>query len=131
MGFRAFLVMDNKVARQEMAENGGKWQKMAENGLPRLFGRKWISACFPSWPSRWPGRKWQEMAGNGRKWQKMGCRGYLVGNGFSRVSRRGHRGDQEDHGKNGRKWQKMVEKSSPRLFGRKWIFAHLSPFPYY
>ena len=24
------------------------------------------------------------MAGNGRKWQKMGCRGYLVGNGFSR-----------------------------------------------
>ena len=25
MCFRAFLVMDNKVARQEMAENGKKW----------------------------------------------------------------------------------------------------------
>ena len=36
MCFRAFLVMDNKVARQEMAGNG----------LPRLFGRKWISAFF-------------------------------------------------------------------------------------
>ena len=35
MGFRAFLVMDNKVARQEMAGNGGKWSKMVENG------RKW------------------------------------------------------------------------------------------
>ena len=58
----------------------------------------------------------------------MGCRGYLVGNGFSRVSRRGHRGDQEDHGKNGRKWQKMVEKSSPRLFGRKWIIALFAPW---
>ena len=28
MGFRAFLVMDNKVARQEMAGNGRKWSKM-------------------------------------------------------------------------------------------------------
>ena len=46
MGFRAFLVMDNTVARQVMAENGGKWQKMVENGLPRLFGRKWIFAYF-------------------------------------------------------------------------------------
>ena len=73
-------------------------------------------------------RKWSKMVENGRK--KV-HRGYLVENGFSRVSRRGHRGDQEDHGKNGGKWQKMVEKSSPRLFGRKWIFAHLSPFPYY
>ena len=35
MGFRAFLVMDNKVARQVMAGNGRKWQKMVENG------RKW------------------------------------------------------------------------------------------
>ena len=33
MGFRAFLVMDNKVARQVMAENGGKWQKMAVMGF--------------------------------------------------------------------------------------------------
>ena len=57
MGFRAFLVMDNKVARQEMAENGRKWQKMdfrvfyaviievagqamAENGL------KWVAAVI-------------------------------------------------------------------------------------
>ena len=31
----------------------------------------------------------------------------MAGNGFPRVSRRGHRGDQEDHGQNGRKWQKM------------------------
>ena len=28
------------------------------------------------------------------KMVKMGCRGYLVGNGFPRVSRRGHRGGQ-------------------------------------
>ena len=40
MGFRAFLVMDNKVARQVMAENGGKWQKMAGNG------RKWVAAVI-------------------------------------------------------------------------------------
>ena len=44
MGFRAFLVMDNKVARQAMAENGGKWSKMVENG------RKWVAAVI-----------WQEM----------------------------------------------------------------------
>ena len=50
MGFRAFLVMDNKVARQAMAENGGKWQIMVENGLPRENGRKWISACYPPFP---------------------------------------------------------------------------------
>ena len=80
MGFRVFLVMDNKVARQAMAENGGKWQKMVENGRkwqemvekssprlfgrknggkwqimvekssPRLFGRKWIFARFTSFP---------------------------------------------------------------------------------
>ena len=57
MGFRAFLVMDNTVARQAMAENGRKWQKMdfrvfyaviievagqamAENGL------KWVAAVI-------------------------------------------------------------------------------------
>ena len=61
MGFRAFLVMDNKVARQAMAENGRKWQKMVE----------------------------------------IVHRGYLVGNGFSRVLRHGSRGSQVD---NGRKW---------------------------
>ena len=70
MGFRAFLDMDNKEARQAMAGNG---------------------------------RKWQAMAGNGRK--KV-HRGYLVENGFSRVSRHGHRGGQAG---NGRKWQKMAE----------------------
>ena len=34
----------------------------------------------------------------------------MAGNGFPRVSRRGYRGSQEDHGqngKNGRKWLKM------------------------
>ena len=36
MGFRVFLVMDNTVARQAMAENGRKWQKMVENGFPRV-----------------------------------------------------------------------------------------------
>ena len=36
MGFRAFLVMDNKVARQAMAENGGKWSKMVENGRKKV-----------------------------------------------------------------------------------------------
>ena len=46
MGFRAFLVMDNKVARQEMAGNGGKWQKMVEKSSPRLFGRKWCFRMF-------------------------------------------------------------------------------------
>ena len=70
-----------------MAENGRKWSKMAENGLPRLFGRKWIFARFTSWSSRWPGRKWQEMVENGRKWSKKVHRGYLVENGFSRVLR--------------------------------------------
>ena len=41
------------------------------------------------------------------KMVKMGCRGYLVGNGFPRVSRHGIRGSQEDHGRNDRKWWKM------------------------
>ena len=51
------------------------------------------------------------MAENGRKWSKIDFRGYLVENGFSRVSSHGHRGEQVD---NGRKWskngRKMVEK---------------------
>ena len=51
------------------------------------------------------------MAENGRK---MGCRGYLVENGFPRVSRRGHRGGQVG---NGRKWQEMAGN------GRKWVAA--------
>ena len=72
MGFRAFLVMDNKVARQTMAENGGKWQIMVEKSSPRLFGRKWIFARFASRPPRWPGRQWQKMAENGGKWISAG-----------------------------------------------------------
>ena len=53
MGFRAFLVMDNKVARQVMAENGS-------HGFPRVSrhdhqgeqvddgqnGRKWVAAVI-------------------------------------------------------------------------------------
>ena len=50
MGFRAFLVMDNKVARQAMAENGRKWQKMVEKSSPRLFGRKWTSRAICAIP---------------------------------------------------------------------------------
>ena len=46
------------------------------------------------------------MVENGRKWSKMGCRGYLVENGFPRILRRDHRGDQEDNGKNGKKGRK-------------------------
>ena len=84
MGFRAFLVMDNKVARQAMAENGRKWQKMVENG---------------------------------RKWSKKVHRGYLVENGFSRVSRRGHRGGQVG---NGRKWPKMAENGGKKFTAVIW-----------
>ena len=50
MGFRAFLVMDNKVARQVMAENGGKWQKIEVRLKKTTFaknGRKWIFRVFP------------------------------------------------------------------------------------
>ena len=55
MGFRAFLVMDNKVARQVMAENGGKWQKMDF----RVFYAVIIEVAG------------QAMAENGLKWWKM------------------------------------------------------------
>ena len=48
MDFRVFHVVAIEVARQAMAENGRKWPKMVENGFPRENGRKWISACFPS-----------------------------------------------------------------------------------
>ena len=44
------------------------------------------------------------MVENGRK--KV-HRGYLVGNGFSRVSRRGHRGGPVDNGRKWQKWSKM------------------------
>ena len=81
MGFRAFLVMDNTVARQAMAGNGGKWWKMAGNGFPRVLRRDHRGSRAGN------GRKWLKMAENGRKWQKKGCRGKMAGNGFSRVSR--------------------------------------------
>ena len=71
------------------------------------------------------------MAENGRKWSKKVHRGYLVGNGFPRVSRHGSRGGPEDHGQNGRKWLKMVENGFPRENGRKWISACFASFPYY
>ena len=77
----------------------------------------------------------QAMAGNSRKWQKIEVRlkkttfaKKMAGNGFPRVSRRGHRGDQAG---NGRKWLKMAKKGFPRLFGRKWISAYFMSFPYY
>ena len=57
------------------------------------------------------------MAENGRKWQKIDFRGYLVENGFRRVSRRGHRGDQED---NDKKWQKMVENGRKKFTAVIW-----------
>ena len=47
----------------------------------------------------------------------------MAGNGFPRVSRHGHRGSQEDHGRNGRKWQKMGCRGKMVENGRKWIFA--------
>ena len=68
MGFRAFLVMDNTIARQAMAGNGRKWQKMVENGLPRLFGRKWIFALFCTMVIEVARKTMAEMAENGRKW---------------------------------------------------------------
>ena len=72
------------------------------------------------------GKSWKKIehigsqADNGRKMAKMGCRVKMAGNGFPRVIRRG---SQVDNGRKWQKWPKMVEKSSPRLFGRKWIFA--------
>ena len=87
MGFRVFLVMDNTVARQVMAENGGKWQIMVENGFPR------ISRHGHQGGQAGNGRKWLKMAENGGK--KV-HRGYLVGNGFPRISRRGHRGRKKE-----------------------------------
>ena len=83
----------------------------------------WVSARFLIWTIRKPGRQWQEMVENGRqwqridfrvflvvvievtrktmaenglKWQKKGCRGKMAGNGFPRVSRRGHRGRKKE-----------------------------------
>ena len=43
--------------------------------------------------------------------------------GSKNISRVSHRGDQTG------KWLKMAEKSSPRLFGRKWISRALYAIP--
>ena len=78
MGFRAFHVVVIEVARQAMAENGGKWQKMVENGLPRV-------SCYGHRGEQVDnGRKWPKMV---EKWSKKVHRGYLVENGFSRIIR--------------------------------------------
>ena len=58
MGFRAFLDMDNKVARQKMVENGRKWQRIDF----RAFHVMVIEVTR---------KTMAEMAENGGKWQKM------------------------------------------------------------
>ena len=57
MDFRVFHVVAIEVEKRRSGKNGGKWSKMAGNGrkmaenwFPRLFGRKWISACFTPFP---------------------------------------------------------------------------------
>ena len=83
MDFRVFLVVVIEVTRKtiaEMVENGGKlisaviWQEMD-------FRAFLVVAIEVE--KRRSGKNGK----NGRKWSKMGCRGYLVGNGFPRVSR--------------------------------------------
>ena len=51
--FRAFLVMDNKVARQAMAENGRKWQKKVHRGYLVGNGLRALFAPFPYYWSIW------------------------------------------------------------------------------
>ena len=68
MGFRAFLVMDNKVARQAMAENGRKWQKIEVRLKKDDICQKMAGNRFPR-VSRHGHRGSQ--VGNGRKWQEM------------------------------------------------------------
>ena len=83
MAFRAFLVMDNTIARQAMAENGGKW------------------------------------------W-KMDFRGKMVENGFPRVSRHGHRGDQAGISEH-RHWAKHIKNFTPSKI-RKFFIPLFWPF---
>ena len=72
MGFRAFLVMDNKVARQVMAENGRKQWKMVGNGFSRVLSHGHQGGQAGN------GRKWLKMAENGGKWWKMDFRAFPV-----------------------------------------------------
>ena len=70
MGFRVFLVMDNTVARQVMAENGRKWQKievrlkrrhlpkMARNGFPRVSRHGHRGGPVDNGKNGKKGRKW-------------------------------------------------------------------------
>ena len=66
-----------------------------------------------------------DQAGNGRKWQEMDFRVFYAV--VIEVTRK-TMAKMVKKVENGRKWQK---KSSPRLFGRKWISAYFTPFPYY
>ena len=77
-----------------MADNGGKWQKMVENG--RKWSKKFTAVIWQEMVFSRVSRRGHRggQVGNGRKWQKMAenggkkdHRGYLVGNGFSRVLR--------------------------------------------
>ena len=68
--------MDNTIARQAMAENGGKWQIMVGNGFSRVLSHGHQGGQAGN------GRKWLKMAENGGK--KV-HRDYLVGNGFPRI----------------------------------------------
>ena len=74
MCFRVFLVMENTVARQVIAENGGKWRKMVGNGFERVLSHGQQGGQAGN------GRKWLKMAENGGKmisagkWQKMDFR---------------------------------------------------------
>ena len=43
-----------------------------------------------------------------KKWWKMDFRGYMVGNGFSRVFRRGHRGSPVDNGRKKKKFTAVI-----------------------
>ena len=90
-----FLVMDNTVARQVIAENGRKWQKI-EVRLKRRHLPKMAGNGFPRVSRHGHRGDQEDNSRNGLKWWKMDFRGYLVGNGFPRVSRRGHRGRKKE-----------------------------------
>ena len=74
MGFRVFLVMDNKVARQAMAGNGRKWQKIEVRLKKTTFAKKWQEIDFRVFlvvVIEVTRKTMAKMAGNGRKWLKM------------------------------------------------------------
>ena len=74
-------------ARRNEVPPGGFASQASPGELCSPNGRKLISACFESWPSRWPGRQWSKMVENGRKWWKIDFRGKMAENGFPRVIR--------------------------------------------